>query len=249
MPKDPFFTSDGVRPKGLAMWTRLQARLGQEPFKVEDVLDHFGLVLEEVEELPRASALRVVNGQLRVLVRRGSLRQQRYNACHELGHYLLATNASVSFSRQVRDPRFESYCNRYASNLLLPRPWLRDVVERQELEGQKLNLSLAAAVSEHVHVSLLTTVIALNEACDWNKVAVLWQSRAGQWAPSNVIGPECGLVDAAPETASFLDRVGRSASRGSLPLVVAGRAIEVSAEAITAPGGCVSVFDRPRVVA
>ena len=247
MDRDPFFESDGVRPKGLALWTRRQAGLGSEPFKVESVLDHFGLGLDEVDDLPRASVLRLVDGQLRVQVRRGSLRQQRYNACHELGHYLLAATAKISFSRQVRDLRFESYCNRYASNLLLPRPWLRDLVQDQEVQGRELNLSLAAVVSEHLQVSLLTTVIALNEACGWNKVAVLWQSRAGQWAPSNVIGPDCGLVDAAPETAAFLDKVGESASRGSLPLVLGGRAIEVSAEAINAPGGCVSVFDRPRV--
>lgn len=242
MPRDPFFASNGVRPRGLAWWTRKQAGVGQTPFKVEALLNHFDLDLEEVDDLPRASGLRLVDGRLCVQVRRGALRQQRFNACHELGHFLLATTAGVPFSRQVRDARFESYCNRYASHLLLPRAWLREVVD-----GRKLSLSLAAVVSEHVQVSLLATVIALNDACEWNKVAVLWQSHGGRWAPSSVIGPQCGLVDAAPETASFLDQVGASASQGPLPLLVGGRRVNVAAEVITAPGGCVSVFDRPLV--
>jgi hypothetical protein len=247
MARDAFFECDGIRPRTLALWTRRQLGLGPEFFKIEPVLEHFGLGLDEVEDLPRASALRLVEGQLRVQVRRGSSRQQRYNACHELGHYLLAAHANVSFTRQVRDSRFESYCNRYASNLLLPRPWLRDLVQDQEIHGRALSLSLAADVADLVQVSLLTTVIALNEACGWNKVAVLWQSRAGHWAPSNVIGPDCGLVDAAPETASFLNNVGQSTLRGALPLVLSGRPVEVAAEVITAPGGCVSIFDRPHV--
>lgn len=240
MAKDPFFEDRGAaRPMGLALWARQRSGITDPPTNLGAALNYFDLDIAIAEDLPRASRLAVHEGRLRIEVRDSSDNQQRFNASHELGHALLAMTAAVSFQRQAADPRFESYCNRFASHLLLPRPWLRDRVD-----AAPVSLTTALDIAREAGVSLLNVVVALNESCNWSRVAVMWKRGTGRsWMPSTVIGPRtCGIVSSARDTDQLLSQVGSSTTSFDLPLTVGGHRRNVPAEAISIGRRCFSVF-------
>lgn len=245
MASDPFFSDDGgVRPSGLALWTRQHVALGDPPSNLGAALEYFDLDLAIAGDLSRASRLTIVDRRLRIEVRAGNQHQQRFSVAHELGHLLLATNAKVSFQRQAADLRFESYCNRYASHLLVPRPWLRTYAD-----GGRLSLTFALEVARAAEVSLLTAIVALNEACQWSRIAVMW-TRAGarSWAATTVVGARsCGIVQSADDTDRLLSTIGSSTTSLELPLTIGGQRQRVRVEAITLDGRCFSLFPASAV--
>lgn len=243
---DEFFHEPHFRPQSLASWTRRHANITTARAELSDLLATFDLGFAEVEDMPRASRLNLYDGVLRIEVRPGYTFMQRFNVAHELGHYLLATKLKVSFARQSRDRRFESYCNSFASHVLLPR---NELAER--LADATPSLAFAVAVSQHFGVSLLTAVLALNDACGWDRVLVRWQATAGDgWLALNVISPRrCGLLESSSETRMYLANLGPSPTAIELPLRVDGTTRRVHAEAMADSNGeCFSLFPVSAVV-
>lgn len=243
---DQFFSEGYFRPRSLASWARRHAGIETPRVEVPDLLVRFDLGFAEVEDMPRASRLNLHDGVLRVEVRPGHSRTQRFNVAHELGHYLLATKLKVSFARQLKDRRFESYCNGFASHVLLPRKELAE-----QLADATPSLAFAVAVARHFGVSLLTAVLALNDACGWDHVLVRWQATATDgWLALNVVAPRrCGLLESSEETQSYLSAVGPSPTEIELPLRVDGTTRLVHAEAMAASNrGCFSLFPVSAIV-
>lgn len=237
---DEFFSAVRFRSRSLASWARRHAEIETPRVEIPDLLAKFDLGFEEVEDMPRASRLNLHDGVLRIEVRPGFSFMQRFNVAHELGHYLLATKLKVSFARQSKDRRFESYCNDFASHVLLPRKELAE-----QLADTTPSLAFAVAVSRHFGVSLLTAVLALNDACGWDQVLVRWQATAGDgWLALNVIAPRrCGLLESSSETRLYLSNLGPSPTEINLPLRVDGANRRVHAEAMSdSNGGCFSLF-------
>lgn len=243
---DVFFSAARARPRSLASWARRHAEIETSRVEIPELLDGFDLDIAEVDDMPRASRLNLHGGRLRIEVRPGFTFMQRFNVAHELGHYLLATNLKVSFARQSKDRRFETYCNDFASHLLLPRKELA-----KQLVGTTPSLAFAVAVSRHFGVSLLSAVLALNDACGWDHVLVRWQSTAGDgWLALNVIAPRrCGLLESSAETQVYLSNLGPSPMEIDLPLRVDGATRRVHAEAMSdSKGGCFILFPVSAVV-
>jgi len=242
---DEFFTATPFRARSLATWARRHAEIKTPRLEIPDLLTRFDLEFAEVRDMPRPSRLNLYDGVLRIEVRPGFNFIQRFNVAHELGHYLLATKLKVSFVRQAKDRRFESYCNDFASHILLPRKELAE-----QLADTTPSLAFAVAVSHHFGVSLLTAVLALNDACGWDHVLVRWQITANEgWLALNIIAPRrCGLLESSSETQIYLSNLGPSPTEIDLPLRVNGATRRVPAEAMSdSSGGCFSLFPASAV--
>jgi IrrE N-terminal-like domain len=113
-----------------------------------------------VEMRPLATSGLCVRGTRRVIVRRRDpLARRRYTVAHELAHLLL-TCADDGRGLLLTPRQEESMCERFASQVLIPRELLRDHVESRPPEP---SLGWLRHVADHFRASLSATVIALRE--------------------------------------------------------------------------------------
>lgn len=231
----------GTSPRDLAAWTADAAGLGSPSVDLVRTLNFLGLGYSELETCPRSSRLALADGRLEVQVRKAPRMLQRFWTAHEIGHFLLATRLDVPFREQVRDPAFETYCNNYASHLLLPSRWLRDQVQQSPQ-----SMIVALKISDSAETSIASTVLALNQRAGWDSTLVTWAvDRRGRWRASSVIGHSgCGMIAATEDTDAYLDRIQSSIRAESLPIEIGGTAKRVRAESIRWRNRCFSLFQR-----
>jgi len=230
-----------LSPRAVAHWTRRYIGLGEPSVDLDKLLTTLNLGLREVDSCPRSSRLAVSETGLEVQVRRAAPPIQRFWIAHEVGHFLVATKFEIPFRDQVTDSRYESFCNSFASHLLLPGSWLR-----QEVADHDASLVTALTVASHAQTSILATVAALNQRAGWDSVLVMWKiDRTGRWRASSVIGQaNCGLIGSTDDTTAHLDNLDARAQRLELPLEVGGTRRQVHGEAIRWRDHCFSLFQR-----
>lgn len=222
--------SDFRHPDALAAWTREATNVRPPKVDLDHAIKHFGLRIERIAGLPRNGQLTVVDRRLTiVLLKSAKETVQRFTAAHELGHYLLASQAEVPVSQQARDMRFETYCNNFARHLLLPQDWLRGAVREPTP-----SLEQVLAVARVTNTSMPTAFIAVNEAQRWNGVLVMFRRIASVWSATQIVGAtdRCGLLDSARAVDRFVGLERGKAQRFAMPVVVDGQERSVQAQAI-----------------
>jgi Zn-dependent peptidase ImmA (M78 family) len=130
--------------------------------------------------------------------------RRRFTIAHELGHLLLATRGGVPLERQRTEPALERYCDRFASALLLPGPWL----EKQCAEHGAPTLRSIGQVAQKAAVSASATYVALERTLPWwNAALIRWRWDVGdrRYVRTMRVRPR--------------DRHGRNAWAGTLALV------------------------------
>jgi IrrE N-terminal-like domain len=208
--------------KALANWALYDAGATPEPkIPIERLLRHFGIrrIIEQ-PRMSKAGRLGIQCGEVAVFVRASASSVFRFTLAHELGHYLLFSEEGVPLRDQVQNISWERYCNAFASQLLVPRPWLRGTYELH-----RPSLLVALEVAREAECSAAVAVAALNDTLGWNVALMVWSCHGDQ---SEWYAPTCILPDRArrhieplPATCEILASV-RKFSFAELPLLVDG---------------------------
>jgi hypothetical protein len=217
-------------PARLAHWAAKEAKVGDPAFLVHDVASHFDIRIVTDRTLRKAGELKLDRNDIVIVVRAGTLARRRFTAAHELGHYLLACEANVSLRDQINDPRTESYCNSFASHLLLPRKWVHDVVA-----SHPPSLRTAITLSHWSQTSLLAAVVALNDSCHWNSLLVRWAKARDEsgWVARTVISScPADLVEPVGDLDDLLRDLNDHPRRVHVDVRLNGTEVGLSGEAV-----------------
>lgn len=221
-----------VRPASdLADFARKCSGVGDPLFHVMDVARAFGLRVQVVADLEDLGSLGSCGDELVVRVRDLPIPKRRFTVAHEIAHFLLASEESVSLTTQRGDRGWERYCNAFASHLFLPRRWLRSTFADMPQSLSSLN-DLADASG----CSIATAAGAcLNTLDGWDRLSLMWWRRSGTgWLPVTVLTPRDlrPMVEVTAETTSSLDMVVKgNPCSVEVPLVMDGEAVNVAGQA------------------
>ncbi|GHF04670.1 ImmA/IrrE family metallo-endopeptidase [Pseudolysinimonas yzui] len=163
--------------------------MGDPRFHVWQVAEAFGLPVTTRPGLASSGSLQLIHGRVTILVNEASRARKRFSAAHELAHYLLALEENLPLVEQLRSRKIESYCDRFASHLLLPRGWLL-----RNAEGVADDLPTAIALSTWADCSVPAVVSALNDRGGWNRRLVSWRKFRSGWRLMSVVGGRRGAT-------------------------------------------------------
>lgn len=224
-------------PEKLAAWVRLNtSQRIQPPVNVVGLATEFGasVVPDSSKDSPigrtsdergrRVIYYRLEHDQDPSLV----TVRQRFTIAHELGHHLLSTRLGLTLEKQVNKPTLESYCDRFASSILMPRNWV------QERWGSvSPTLAHLRDVSRSADVSMHAAAIALREYAGWERAFLQWQWYDSKWRLRTKVMSSLLVHDvtSSNSTSDQLSTVSREQdSEIDLPLKVGGQTVTVGAE-------------------
>lgn len=213
----------------LAAWARTHSQVGDPSFPIQQVAASVDVKVRTHRNLDKAGRLDLDGDDVVILVASGTRTRRRFTAAHELGHYLLAAVEGVPLTTQTAERYFESYCNAFASHLLLPRPWLRTQV------GNKgPDLQTALDVAHESECSLMAAVAALNSSAGWCTPLLQWRRTKTGWMVVKMIAAKNQrvIVESTASTQSLLDRAATKPQQATTQLRVAGELSEVAVETI-----------------
>lgn len=153
-----------------------------------------------------------------------AVRRNRFTLCHEMGHALLG-------ERGTHPEREEVWCNRFASELLLPRQELGSYVEDHPDWG----LAKVAAVADHFSVTETCALIAMNRALESSLATMSLRRVGARWLLTATMGLPRGYQHSVHPDETTGAAVAQIPTGPiielHLPLVVAGRLMQIRCSA------------------
>ncbi|MGQ0631484.1 MAG: ImmA/IrrE family metallo-endopeptidase [Sporichthyaceae bacterium] len=190
----------------------------------------------EAVDLPDLGRTRLTpegGGEILIRTDVGRARQQ-FTLAHELGHWLLHRHVGLPLADQSGNRAIESFCNDFASNLLLPRTPLA-----RRFAGCPRDLPTASSVAQWAGSSLTAAVAALNDSpLEWQACVASWRRSEfdrSRWVALSVMAPG-GLsfrIEATRTTSEALSLYADAAvtpERVDLPVLVNGEVVRWNAQ-------------------
>lgn len=224
-----------MRPERAAAEVLRRAGLGRVPIDVRAVAESLDADIV-VAPISTPGRLEQCDGRLRVLVQDGTgAGRRRFTIAHELGH-VWVRQQGLRFDRVETE---EHFCNRFASALLLPQPWVTTWRGEESLE----RLSEIATIAE---VSLAAALLAARRDVRWTSTLLRWRHQSGDWrlfAVTGANGARRYLSSSAATREVLGALVGRRGTvRGRLPLAFDGVPVEISAEVLVRPLSAIALL-------
>jgi hypothetical protein len=202
------------------------------PIDVRSIATEFGISNVVVRAgLKTAGQLEVCEGTLCILLpARTDERRNRFTIAHELAHYLLAVECGLSLSRQVGERQVESYCNAFASQLLIPHWWLRE-----NWPDAPISLDTVESVANQTQTNRATAASALTRSLtSWRSLFMLWRRYKDSWYAPTCISPSgrpVPSVEATEHTGKFLEKAIQNRLRSHrVPMCVDGKQVTIECE-------------------
>lgn len=222
------------------------------PVDVERVAQRLGISEIVDEELVEDGRLECVNGEHRILLRRGLKgTRRRFTVGHELGHLLLSEGTSGVVARRALPVTgdVERFCDSFAAALLLPRAWILDRYARRAK-----NLSTVRQLSMQTRTSMAASVVRLGDVLGWRHSLLRWKREGGKWrflagaaVPSRLHG-HLGSADGTSEALDEIkERTGRDAL-ARLPVRLLDQEVSLEAQISVKGGTAMVLVELPREV-
>ncbi|MFD6073738.1 ImmA/IrrE family metallo-endopeptidase, partial [Amycolatopsis lurida] len=156
------------RPRAVVEAERFLAQHGtvSPPVPVEDIATWLGAEVVRAPSEGTESAFLVRDGR-RVIIgvnSRQSRRRQRFSIAHELGHWQMHEGRPLIIDHSIRINRRnelssaatdteEIEANSFAAALLMPKKWVQDAVDREQLLGVNDRDQLTQSLAKEFDVS------------------------------------------------------------------------------------------------
>lgn len=180
------------------------------------------------EEVEKDGGLEVRDGDVVISVRPMPFTRLRFTIAHEICHYLLAVKCNVTFSVQHSNRSVEIYCDQFASNILIPRPWLKTQAPPQ------LSFSSIFDIAQQTKTSPVVAGKAIIEVIDPRAMLIVWrQDRAkGSWYISHCVGGRRShWIEASSSSHVIFDHLKQgSAASATIPVLINSSPANVECE-------------------
>lgn len=177
----------------------------------------------------RCGSLQVIDDALAIVLRSADMSLQRFTAAHEIGHYLLSVWCGIPFKDQAGNRSVEKYCDRFAAALLIPRPWLTDVIDGP------LDLDSIFDIADFAWCSEVVAARSVLEVDRSGRSILVWRPKSANlrnWKLSHCVGMgRFGRFNATSSACEVLRRVPMGqAITGSLHLTRDSQSVTIDAE-------------------
>lgn len=128
------------------------------PIPVEQIVNNLFQIRVEPMELLKGEAGKLIPEDQTIIVNsKDKTERQRFTISHELGHYCLHKNTSITSKTSINH-RKETEANVFAAYLLMPRRHVYDLFIKELMDTSKEDLSWLIRISNHLPNSDLSSL-------------------------------------------------------------------------------------------
>lgn len=220
------------------------------PVDLDRLADLLGVTAVREEEISEEGRVRWLADGPRVELRadRPPMRR-RFTLAHELAHVLLSGDQPVG--RVARrslsaDPSVEEeLCDALAAAILMPQPWIKNVV------GQRgISLPRLRAISRAVEVSLAAAAVRVAEVGRCTSILLRWRRVPSGWvcASAAAVPPALfGRIRMSERTADAIDELHGTDTWVEVSLTFDGTPMDCTAHVSRSDRGCLMLVTDLRV--
>lgn len=154
---------------------------------LEEICNAEGLFIEEVELNGLLGTIVYENNYGLILINKSISHPglKRFTIAHEMGHFFLSKNSKLdkhgcsydSLGNYSENKNHEAEANRFASELLMPKPWFSKFIK-----NTPVCMDLIKQISEEFRVSLTAAAIRYAEIGQYPTAVIMSKDNLVQWS-------------------------------------------------------------------